>query len=77
MKICYTSDLHGEMQVYRQLFELARDSSAEIIALGGDLLPSLRGGDTKIWSRSNYLLSVDSFFLFLQAALRLLTPNIS
>jgi len=44
MKVCYSSDLHGEIQLYRQLFELVGDSSAEIVALGGDLLPSLRGG---------------------------------
>ena len=43
MKILYTSDLHGEIDLYHQLFELARDSSAEMIALGGDLLPTLRG----------------------------------
>jgi uncharacterized protein len=40
MKILYTSDLHGERQLYQELLSLAASSSVEIIALGGDLLPS-------------------------------------
>jgi len=40
MKLLYTSDLHGETQLYNELLELSIASSAEVIALGGDLLPS-------------------------------------
>jgi len=40
MKFLYTSDLHGEIDLYQELLALAISSSAEIIALGGDLLPS-------------------------------------
>jgi len=40
MKCLYTSDLHGEIYLYQELLELAQSSSAEIIAIGGDLLPS-------------------------------------
>jgi Icc-related predicted phosphoesterase len=40
MKLLYTSDLHGEISLYQDLSALANSSSAEIIALGGDLLPS-------------------------------------
>jgi Icc-related predicted phosphoesterase len=40
MKVLYTSDLHGEIHLYQELSELAISSSAEIIALGGDLFPS-------------------------------------
>jgi len=40
MKLLYTSDLHGEIHFYHELFELAASSSATMIALGGDLLPS-------------------------------------
>jgi Icc-related predicted phosphoesterase len=40
MKVLYTSDLHGEISLYQDLSALANSSSAEIIALGGDLLPS-------------------------------------
>ncbi len=40
MKVLYTSDLHGETRLYQELFELSIASLPEIIALGGDLLPS-------------------------------------
>lgn len=40
MKVLYTSDLHGEIDLYQELLALTISSSAEIIALGGDLLPS-------------------------------------
>jgi Icc-related predicted phosphoesterase len=40
MQILYTSDLHGEIRLYQELFTLASSSSAKILALGGDLLPS-------------------------------------
>jgi Icc-related predicted phosphoesterase len=40
MKVLYTSDLHGEISLYQDLSALANSFSAEIIALGGDLLPS-------------------------------------
>lgn len=40
MKCVYASDLHGEIYLYQELLELALSSSAEIIALGGDLFPS-------------------------------------
>ena len=42
MKTLYTSDLHGEPHLYRELSELAISSSAKIAVLGGDLLPSVR-----------------------------------
>jgi len=41
MRFVYTSDLHGEIDLYRQLLDLSLASSAQILALGGDLLPSL------------------------------------
>ncbi len=40
MKVLYTSDLHGEIQLYKQLLSLAISSSSEIMIIGGDLLPS-------------------------------------
>ncbi len=40
MKVLYTSDLHGEIRLYQELLALTISSSADIIALGGDLLPS-------------------------------------
>jgi len=41
MKCLYTSDLHGEIHLYQELLSLAISSSSEILAIGGDLLPSL------------------------------------
>jgi Icc-related predicted phosphoesterase len=40
MTVVYTSDLHGERRLYQELLDLARSFSAELVALGGDLLPS-------------------------------------
>ncbi len=40
MKFLYTSDLHGEIYLYHELLSLAISSSSEILAIGGDLLPS-------------------------------------
>ena len=40
MKFLYTSDLHGETHLYQELLSLAISSSSEILAIGGDLLPS-------------------------------------
>ncbi len=40
MLLIYTSDLHGEIQLYQELLQLVRSTPAEVVALGGDLLPS-------------------------------------
>ena len=40
MRLLYTSDLHGDLRLYQELRALARASSADLIGLGGDLLPS-------------------------------------
>ncbi|NWF92314.1 MAG: metallophosphoesterase [Syntrophaceae bacterium] len=40
MRVLYTSDLHGKTHLYQELLDLAISSSAEVIAIGGDLLPS-------------------------------------
>ncbi len=42
MNVLYTSDLHGEIDLYNETYERAREASAAIIALGGDLLSRLR-----------------------------------
>jgi Icc-related predicted phosphoesterase len=42
VKTLYTSDLHGETHLYQELSELVTSWSAEIVVLGGDLLPSVR-----------------------------------
>ena len=40
MELLYTSDLHGETHLYQELLKLSIAFSTEVIALGGDLLPS-------------------------------------
>jgi len=40
VKVLYTSDLHGEVHLYREVLSLAISSSSEIMMIGGDLLPS-------------------------------------
>lgn len=63
MILLYSSDLHGELHLYQELLELAQSSSAEIIALGGDLFPSFtptkRYGDI-ISNQKNF---IDQFLL--------------
>jgi uncharacterized protein len=40
MKALFSSDLHGDIHLYHELLNLADSSSAEMIILGGDLLPA-------------------------------------
>ncbi len=40
MKVLYTSDLHGQIGLYKELIKLSSSFFAEIIIIGGDLLPS-------------------------------------
>ncbi len=42
MKVFFTSDLHGEEVLYRQTLDKAQETGAEVLVLGGDLLPSLQ-----------------------------------
>jgi Icc-related predicted phosphoesterase len=39
MLICFTSDLHGDLELYQQLEELLRAEGPDLLILGGDLLP--------------------------------------
>lgn len=40
MKCLFASDLHGEIRLYQELLSLVSSTSSDIIAIGGDLLPS-------------------------------------
>ena len=40
MRLLFTSDLHGEIQLYEELSSLALSVPADLLALGGDVLPS-------------------------------------
>jgi Icc-related predicted phosphoesterase len=63
MKFLYTSDLHGETRLYQELLELSISSSAEIIALGGDLLPSFPPSKRYEEMIPNQKMFVDEFLL--------------
>ena len=63
MKLLYTSDLHGETHLYQELLELSIASSAEIIALGGDLLPSFAPSKRYEDMIPNQKMFVDEFLL--------------
>ena len=39
MSVIYTSDLHGNKDLYLELFELAEQKKARAIIIGGDMLP--------------------------------------
>ena len=39
MIVVYTSDLHGNKELYSELFELAEDRRAQAVIIGGDMLP--------------------------------------
>ena len=55
MKLVFSSDLHGERPLYRDLAEWVRSESADLLVLGGDLLPSFapsgRYGEMLPWQR--------------------------
>ena len=67
MKVLYTSDLHGEIHLYQELLSLTISSSADIIALGGDFLPSFPPTKRFEDMVSNQLIFIDQFLsLFLR-----------
>jgi len=63
MEVLYTSDLHGEISLYQDLSTLANSSSAEIIALGGDLLPSFPPSKQYEDMIPNQRIFIDGFLL--------------
>ena len=63
MKICYTSDLHGNLVLYQQLLHLIIEENVEALLLGGDQCPS-KSGSGAIEYQKHWLLT--SFREFLQ-----------
>ncbi len=45
MRICFTSDLHGNEHLYAQLADLVAAQSPELLILGGDMFPDGDDGD--------------------------------
>ena len=74
MKLLYTSDLHGETHLYQELLELSIASSAEIIALGGDLLPSFPPSKQYEDMIPNQKMFVDEFLLLFLKKIFQTTP---
>ncbi len=58
MKVLYTSDLHGEIHLYQELFALATSSSADLLAMGGDLFPSGLGAMVGVKGYEDFLADV-------------------
>jgi len=63
LKICYTSDLHGNLVLYQQLLHLIIEENVEALLLGGDQCPS-KSGSGAIEYQKHWLLT--SFREFLQ-----------
>ena len=63
MQVLFASDLHGETHLYHELLALARRASAEILILGGDLLPSFAPGKKYEDMIPNQKTFIDQFLL--------------
>jgi Icc-related predicted phosphoesterase len=63
MEVLFSSDLHGEIHLYQQLPELILSSSVEVVALGGDLLPSFSPSRHYEDMIPNQRTFIDQFFL--------------
>jgi len=63
MRLLYSSDLHGEIRLYEELLKRAAVSSAEIIALGGDLFPSIPATKNYEQMIPNQVRFIDQFLM--------------
>lgn len=71
MRLLYTSDLHGSIPLYHELLDLARATSAEFVALGGDLFPSFSSSRTYQDMIPNQKRFIDQFLIpFFERAIR-------
>ena len=64
MIVAYTSDLHGNKELYSELFELAEERRAQAVIIGGDMLP-IRGS-----FQYSLVEQKDFIFSFLEPELR-------
>jgi len=53
--VLYTSDLHGNLSLYEEMFALARELAARTIILGGDLAPHAAVRDQRIFFEESLL----------------------
>jgi hypothetical protein len=54
-KLCYSSDLHGNLDHYKMLVQSAEENKCDFIFFGGDLHPKRKGPITKFANLSNNL----------------------
>ena len=62
MKLCFTSDLHGDKQLYTQLVDLIHRERPDILLLGGDQCHTVTG-DSAIEEQQAWLLTEFRGFL--------------
>ena len=57
MIVVYTSDLHGNKELYSELFELAEKKRAQAVIIGGDMLPIGGSFQYSILVQKNFIFS--------------------
>jgi len=57
MIVVYTSDLHGNKELYSELFELAEKRRAQAVIIGGDMLPIGGFFQYSLLEQKNFILS--------------------
>lgn len=63
MIVVYTSDLHGNKELYGNLFELAEERRARAVIIGGDMLPLLGSFQYSLLEQKDFILSYLGFRL--------------
>ena len=56
MIVVYTSDLHGNKELYAELFELAEERRAQAVIIGGDMLPMQGSFQYSLLEQKDFLL---------------------
>jgi len=64
MIVVYTSDLHGNKELYSELFQLAEKRRAQAVIIGGDMLPIGGSSQYSLLEQKNFI------FSYLQSKLR-------
>ncbi len=71
MKILFAADLHGKVNLYKRMFELAIDENVEVVLLGGDLLPTRLGSLVQIITgKLDFDLSLEYQYKFIDKHLK-------
>jgi len=55
MKIIYATDLHGVKEKFTKVLDLAKETQADIIHIGADILPKHPSGYIDIEIQSNFI----------------------